>query len=456
MQTVCAQPAQGKAARKAPRPSAKKRKTAGATPAPGATDTHERDTEGAAPKRARRARGAANPKQTAAPRAPGARRTRAPRKPAGARTLGCAESPTAPSPCAYGTDGAVAADSVLSSLSACGAPSSGAAPTVAAIARLVAAMIVKLKPGAASTAGDTHAAAGPFAHIDPVVLPGRSAVPPAGSGSGSGAHAQHDPTHGPQQQASLRTPRAPATHGSKAATPPDDAPPRSRFSTLERADGWFIHPVLRWRCRNLLARCLVCSTEASASAPTSACSSALPALPLAAAVDDEDQQSGGSGIAARDAAQPARRLFSCGWIEDLEIAAFAWSDGDAVAYRDKIRQLAYNLLLNGANLSAHPADHVARMGDGVLAEGTPAHAEKLVFEARVRACRAMFADTDIYKPDRDATDPAVGGRSHAMMARCRKCKDDRYLSYTPIQLRSADEPTTVFYVCTKCQRFWKS
>ncbi|ETW39082.1 hypothetical protein PFTANZ_00240 [Plasmodium falciparum Tanzania (2000708)] len=56
------------------------------------------------------------------------------------------------------------------------------------------------------------------------------------------------------------------------------------------------------------------------------------------------------------------------------------------------------------------------------------------------------------------TNKVIGGMASGMTNNvttvCPKCTNDEAYFYT-LQIRSADEPSTIFYICVKCNYHWK-
>jgi DNA-directed RNA polymerase subunit M/transcription elongation factor TFIIS len=128
----------------------------------------------------------------------------------------------------------------------------------------------------------------------------------------------------------------------------------------------------------------------------------------------------------------------------LEEALYATWGRDPPAYESRLRRAAYALRAGGRALAErHPPDALAHLDDDTLARSTEAGRRRLEARQRIEACRAMMSDMQIFD---DAP---------AAVVRCRKCRSADVVS-TALQIRSADEPMTVFNRCAGCGARWRS
>lgn len=167
-------------------------------------------------------------------------------------------------------------------------------------------------------------------------------------------------------------------------------------------------PSRRWRSQKLLQNCV--------------------GIPEERAIEDNDE-----------------RVIYC---RALEQAIYVYAVSDVKRYELKIKQLASNLLQNGAWLMAtYDATKVSALNDALLAEGTVQEKRRKEFEDRVATCRLMMSN--INKIFNEENEPAA-------MLVCKNCKGTN-IDIKLLQTRSADEGMTTFCECQnpKCKKRWR-
>lgn len=109
-------------------------------------------------------------------------------------------------------------------------------------------------------------------------------------------------------------------------------------------------------------------------------------------------------------------------------------------------QLLYNLRVNRENLQSYTADELFFMDDDMLARGT-----QLLYERKQRQSKLKTLNEIL---SRDQHENEMDSDKYAPIVSCNRCKSSDIELHTR-QLRSADEPMTIFCTCTKCGTKWK-
>jgi len=117
-------------------------------------------------------------------------------------------------------------------------------------------------------------------------------------------------------------------------------------------------------------------------------------------------------------------------------------------YRWKIRQVIYNLEMNGNYLlSNYPCTIIPYLSSEQLAVGTIAAKTVERNRTKMEEVYRLLRNGLIYE-----LSPEFGISSMAL--RCRNCQSTE-IQWESRQLRSADEPATIFCECTKCGTRWR-
>jgi DNA-directed RNA polymerase subunit M/transcription elongation factor TFIIS len=113
-------------------------------------------------------------------------------------------------------------------------------------------------------------------------------------------------------------------------------------------------------------------------------------------------------------------------------------------YKRDVCRIAYAILVAGAALrDAYDVERLVSLDDERIGMHTPHGRASRRAQQCLDGCRALMADTDLFD------------ETLAPIARCRKCGADAIV-YNTIQTRGMDEPTTVYYRCTRttCNEHW--
>lgn len=128
----------------------------------------------------------------------------------------------------------------------------------------------------------------------------------------------------------------------------------------------------------------------------------------------------------------------------VEDAAFKHYGGETKDYREKVRSLFQNLK-NKTN---------AELGRKVMAGEIPADRFVSMSYDELKSAEQRKKDEEFEKENMKNAQQPQAERSISSEFKCGKCQQ-RKVSYSQAQTRSADEPMTTFCECTVCGNRWK-
>jgi len=141
---------------------------------------------------------------------------------------------------------------------------------------------------------------------------------------------------------------------------------------------------------------------------------------------------------------------------DLERSIIAFSQGDIVLYRKKIRQILYNLSINKEHIvDTYHVWEIAFIDSKLLFEGTEGWKEHNATKRKVDDVLKFTDEVDAMLDARIEEDGMQSKETKCRNRRCRKeNKKPNIIKYRR-QTRAGDEGATAFFECMYCHKRWR-